>query len=82
MILGELSAAVIETESISITSEEGASRFYCRNPAGASATDSAGVVVVDSLAVLFDDPDLDLDKVSEVLGGTVTPLKEFCDAGK
>jgi hypothetical protein len=81
MIVGELAAAGIETESIGIRTEGGA---YCRNPAGADTTDSAAVVVVDSLAVVFDDPDLDLDldKVSEVLGGTVTPLKEFCDAGK
>lgn len=48
---------------------------------GVVFSDSAVVVVVDDMAFEFDDPDLDLDKLSEALGSPVTPLMKHCAAG-
>jgi hypothetical protein len=44
-------------------------------------SDSAVIVVVDDMTFVIDDPNLDPDTVSEILGGPVTPFKEYCGAG-
>jgi hypothetical protein len=39
------------------------------------------IVVFDGMTFVIDDPDLDPDTVSKMLGAPVTPFKEYCAAG-
>ena len=76
-----LAAAGIETEVSPATNPEFSKRMHCTARRPVPLSDWAAVAFVDGLVFDFDDPDLDLDKVSEALGSPVTPWKEVCDAG-
>ena len=75
-----LASVRITTDFTSASDPESFKKMHCPPEQFARSSDSAVVVVVDDLAFEFDDPDLDLDKLSEALGSRATSLKEFCDA--
>ena len=70
-----LAGARIETEFTSASDPESFKKMHCGPEQFARSSDSAVVVVVDDLAFEFDDPDLDLDKLSEALGSPATPVE-------